>query len=462
MVRQEPRELAYDVLRNWQPQGRPATTDLDARLRDAELSPSARGLTTELVHGVIRRRATLDALLAPHSRRPLRQIEPELRVLLHLGIYQLAFLSGAPVYAMVDETVELAKRFRHPEWAGFVNALLRAVSGSLSDETLDHPGADALPLAGGAYRRLSRNCFPDPARDAGGYLAAAFSFPAWLVARWSDRYPVDELLRLGFWFNAPPILTLRANLLRTTREQMLQALHEAGVAAQALAHPEGVALKASAPVAALPGFADGWFAVQDESAMHAASLLAPRPGERVLDLCAAPGGKTAHLAACMQNSGSIVACDVSVERLRRVDENCRRLGATIVETQSISRDGTELPAGPFDAALVDAPCSNTGVLARRPEARWRLKPADIEELAALQRRLLQSALSRLRPGGRVVYSTCSIEPEENERVVASILTNAVVRLVAEHQHIPGRPGDGGYQALVQATGSGDAQETVAI
>ncbi|MGQ0633735.1 MAG: 16S rRNA (cytosine(967)-C(5))-methyltransferase RsmB [Planctomycetaceae bacterium] len=447
-----PRDLAYDVLCRWLPESASATAELESRLGLADFSPSERGLTKELVNGVIRRRATVDALLAAHSRRPLRQIEHGLQTLLHLGIYQLVFLSGAPAYAIVDETVELARRLGHEEWSGFANGILRAVARSVTDEVAHEPGRRAVPLTAGTYRLFDCDTFPDPDREPAGYFAVAFSFPAWLVGRWCKRYVFDELLRLGFWFNAPGHLTLRANTLCTSRENLLGALRSAGIDATPIGD-EGVRLASSGRITSLPGYDEGWFAVQDESALSAATLLAPRPGESVLDLCAAPGGKTTHLAALMQNDGKIVACDVSADRLARVDENCRRLRTTIVETRLVRRDSSDLPEGPFDTILLDAPCSNTGVLGKRPEVRWRLKPNEIEELAALQIRLLAAAAARLRPGGRLVYSTCSIEPEENERVVAAtVRAESGLEILEERQHVPGQPADGGYQALLRLAG----------
>lgn len=202
----------------------------------------------------------------------------------------------------------------------------------------------------------------------------------------------------------------------------------------------------------LPGFNEGWFVVQDESAQRAAELLAPQPGETVLDLCSAPGTKTTHLAELMRNEGRIIATDTGEQRLQRVVENCQRLGISIVETQLISQEGTDIPAGPFDAILIDAPCSNTGVLGKRPDARWRIQEDDLEELSRIQLRLLLAAASRLRPGGRIVYSTCSIEPEENSAVLeAASHFRTKVQLEIMNELIPGRPADGGFQSLLRSS-----------
>jgi 16S rRNA (cytosine967-C5)-methyltransferase len=187
--------------------------------------------------------------------------------------------------------------------------------------------------------------------------------------------------------------------------------------------------------------------------MHAGLLLAPQPGEQILDLCAAPGGKSAHLAELSGDKAVIIACDVSDRRLNRVRDNARRLKLQSVHTRLISRDGSDLPPGPFDAVLVDAPCTNTGVLARRPEARWRFSEQGQQELIVLQTRLLFEAIQRLRPGGRVVYSTCSIEPSENLGVVQAVMSSLPqLQLVQQSEHLPGQPADGAWQCLLRSPG----------
>ncbi len=450
---QNARELAFDVLCRGPQPGLYAAQQIERACSQAQLAVIERRLAHELVHGVIRRQATLDALLRPNVARPLAALEPPLRCLLQLGAYQLALLSGVPVHAAVHETVNVAKRRGHPRWAGFVNGVLRSLSRMLTAETSPQPAACAVPIGLGVYRVLKSAVFADPAHDPLGYVASAFSLPRWVVERWRLRFDVAEIIRIGFWFNAVGPLTLRCNRLRIDRDQLLAACAGAGIAVRPGARSEAVTIGQHARIEDLPGFAAGWFAVQDESAMSAAALLAPQPGERVLDLCAAPGGKTTHLAELMLNQGSILATDVSAERLARVAESAARLGLDIIEPRLVARDGSDIPLGPFDAVLVDAPCSNTGVLGKRPEARWRLKRADFQELPELQRRLVEAAADRLVCGGRLVYSTCSIDDAENERVVLAVLAaRPQLELVESRGHIPGQPGDGGYQALLRHKG----------
>jgi 16S rRNA (cytosine967-C5)-methyltransferase len=446
------REIAYDVLSRWQPRSPHAARLVDEWFARTELPASERALATELVHGIMRRRDTLSALLKPHINRPLAQVERGALTLLWLGAYQLAMLSGIPTYAVVNETTGLAKRVGKPQWTGFVNAVLRSLAREVTAEFTDAPAANAIPLGSGRFRIVQGNPFPDPAKDPLGYFVAAFSMPKWLAERWLSRASQSELMRLGFWFNTPAKLCLRVNTLQTTRERLLEAFHEAKIEARPGIDPEAIWLDETAFVQRLPRFEAGWFAVQDESAMAAARLLDPRPGQTVLDLCAAPGGKTMHLAGLMNNEGRILATDVDGERLRRVEESCRRLGASIVETRVVPRDGIDLANESFDRILVDVPCSNTGVLGKRPEVRWRLQHADIVELAGIQTRLLRAACEKLARSGRLVYSTCSIEPEENRAVVDAVIheRNDIV-LLKELHYTPGQPADGGYQALLQRT-----------
>lgn len=448
------RGIAFDVLSRHKQGGRFVSKLLDESLSSVpDFHSEDRRLAVELINGVVRRRATLDALITPHVARPRHRIEGELWTLLQLGTYQLAFLDAIPAYAAVNETVALAKAIGRRGWDGFANGVLRAVQSLLTDQSINEPAADALPRSDSRYRRMSRAVFPPPSTDAAGYVAEAFSFPRWLIERWQDRFDLSELCRLGFWFDQPSALSLRVNELKSTRDDLLAKLMADGVPARPASLPEAILLDGTLRIDSLPGFTAGLFTVQDESAMQAVDLLGPQSGETILDLCAAPGAKTTHLAERMKNTGSIIASDVRPERIQRINENCRRLGISIVKTALVSPDGQDLPGGPFDAVLVDVPCSNTGVLGKRPEARWRINAAQIAELTTQQKSLLVAACQRLKPAGRVVYSTCSIEPEENEQIVRQVLSEIPgVALVDERHHLPGKPADGGYQALLRLGG----------
>ena len=418
-----------------------------------------RPLLMELTNGIVRRRATLNSLIKSHLTRRRDQVEGRLWTLLQLGIYQLVFLSSIPAHAAIHETVELTKWMKQPRWSAFVNGVLRSAQRSLTNEFDSEPRSDAVPITNGKFRQFTGEVFPNPETAFADFFATAFSFPRWLSNRWNGRYQRDELIRMGFHFNDTPTTYLRVNSLKTIREDLLGRLAESKITAKSGGIDESIVLESTAALTNLPEFANGLFTIQDESAMAASRLLNPQPGETILDLCAAPGTKTTHIAELMKNQGAIVATDVSGQRLSAVRDNCRRLGLDIVETLLIDRDGTDIPRGPFDAILVDAPCSNTGVLGRRPEVRWRIELKDIVELAEIQSRLLDAAASRLKPSGRIVYSTCSIEPDECREVVRSLLSrNSRLSLAEELFHKPGNKADGGYQALITASALSRSRE----
>jgi 16S rRNA (cytosine967-C5)-methyltransferase len=373
---------------------------LDAALAERALSDRDSALATELVYGTLRWQRYLDWILAPHSRRPLDSLDTRARVALRVAAYQIAFLERVPAFAAVNDAVALAG----PKAGirGFVNAVLRSFA-----------------------RRGVREREPPLPRDPVEALATRCSFPTWLAARWIDRYRLADAEALMRAFNERPPLTLRANTLRVGRDALAERLAAGdGRKAEPTRYaPEGLILPhgGGAP-AAWPGFAAGEFVVQDEASMLVARLLEPRPGDVIVDACAAPGTKTTHLAQLMQNRGRIVALDPQPARLARVTEAAARLGATIVETRSgpVERLAPELRAV-CDAVLVDAPCSNLGVLRRNPEVKWRRRPEDITVAAERQREILAAAATMLKAGGRLVYATCSLEPEENDAVVEAFL-----------------------------------------
>lgn len=443
------REAALSVLEEHRVSGMWISDLLDRVFRESRLPANERGLATELACGVVRRQGTLDAVLKRLIARPADQVEQALWTILRLGVYQILMLDGIPLHAAVHETVELCKRAGRMRWSGFVNGVLRGATRLATDQFVSEPAADAVPIGINRHRKLLQPVFFEPDSDLPAYVAGAFSMPLWLVERWARRFPRTELLRICTWFNSPPPLLIRANSLCSSTETVLQAFQDSGVDARILDSTESIVVNGISRVDQLLGYAEGWFAVQDFSASQAAIRLDPQPGDSIWDVCAAPGGKTSHLAALMKNQGRVLATDIRSDRLETVHENASRLGATIVRTQLVDEEGFRLPEGPFDAILVDVPCSNTGVLGKRPEARWRITPEGMEALAHVQANLLGRALERLAPGGRLVYSTCSIEPAENQQIVEQVLKHfPKARLVDEVQFIPGEPGDGAFQALI--------------
>ncbi|MBI3029475.1 MAG: 16S rRNA (cytosine(967)-C(5))-methyltransferase RsmB [Candidatus Rokubacteria bacterium] len=372
---------------------------LDAALERAKLPARDRALATEIVYGTLRWQRRLDWILAPHSRRRLDRLDLWVRNLLRLTAYQLQFLSKVPAYAAVNDAVALAKRRAHGEAAPFVNAVLRS-----------------LTRSGGSP--------PPPPEDPVEDIATRLSFPSWLAHRWARRFGLDEAERLMTALDERPVVTIRANLLECTRAQLAQRLEdEEEVACSATTFaPEGLALEEPGPAFRFKAFKAGWFILQDEASILVSHLLGPKPGETVADVCAAPGTKTTHLAALMQNSGKVVAMDPHAARLKLVSRAAARLGVKIVECHG----GSAQALAPrfkdrFDRVLVDAPCSNLGVIRRHPDVKWRRAEADLPRLAEWQRAILDAAAPMCRAGGTLVYATCSLEPEENEGIILPFL-----------------------------------------
>jgi 16S rRNA (cytosine967-C5)-methyltransferase len=390
---QNPRAIAVRLL-----QRRPGSdyieAELDHALAQTQLSSADRHLCQELVYGILRWQATLDWLIARKTQN--RCQKPLLQILLQLGLYQIFWLERIPPHAAVHETVQLARESGLGPQAGFVNALLRGYLREFD-----------------ATRRLL-------AELKGSQPALGYSHPEWLAERWSKRWGPERAARLMQWDNTPPAVFARVNTLKTDSAGLLIQWSQEGVESEAVRRDwlqENLMfeLKAHPPLAGLPSFRQGLFYLQDPGTLLAARELDPRPGETVLDLCAAPGGKLTCLAQFMANQGQLLAYDNAPSRLKLVRENCARLGVTCV---SVFDPGS---AARCDRVLIDVPCSNTGVLRRRVDLRWRLRPEQLASLSATQSQLLAQGAALLRPGGRLVYSTCSLEPEENEEVVAQFL-----------------------------------------
>ncbi|MCP9851001.1 16S rRNA (cytosine(967)-C(5))-methyltransferase [Cyanobium sp. Morenito 9A2] len=430
----EARQLAWQVLLAVG-SGAYADAALERELLRHPLPPVDRALATELAYGSIRRRRELDGWLDALGKVPAARQPPKLRWLLHLGLYQLLHVDRVPASAAVSTTVELAKRGGLGRLAPVANGLLRSL-----------------------LRRLEAGEGLAPAPTPAGALALRQSLPDWLAAELLDWLPKERAEAFGAACNQPPPLDLRVNPLRSDRDSLLAAFAAAGVDAVPLPGlPQGLTLTSrSGDLRALPGFAEGHWCVQDRSAQLIAPLLDPQPGMRLLDACAAPGGKSTHLAELMGDQGEVWAVDRSGPRLRRVFANAERLGLGSI--QGLEADGLTLAhdrpelLGSFDGLLIDAPCSGLGTLARHADARWRLTPAAIPELVALQRHLLEALRSLLKPGGRLVYATCTVHPLENQGQLEGFLgRHPDWPLLSQLQTWPGPAGgDGFFAALLKA------------
>lgn len=364
-----------------------------------------RALATELAYGVTRQRLALDRELALRCSRPLAALEAPVRAALRLGLYQLRHTDRIPAYAAVAGAVDLARHHARPAAAGLVNAVLRRAAA-------DGPPAGSAPAgaAGGAGE--------DPAA-----LAADYSHPEWLVRRWLGRLGAADTRRLLAANNLRPAVTLRANRLRCSGAELAEELRRAGVGCRpGRLLPEAVTLEHGTPPARLAALLEGRCTVQGEASMLVGHLADPAPESLCLDVAAAPGGKATHLAERMGDHGAVVANDVSGPRADRCREAAQRLGLGCLRTHVA--DGRDLPRefdGRCDVVVADVPCSGLGALAGRADLRWRKREADIAALAALQAEILSAAGRCVKPGGRLVYSTCTTEPEENEEVVAGFL-----------------------------------------
>jgi 16S rRNA (cytosine967-C5)-methyltransferase len=413
---QNPRQIAARILQQRNRGGEFVEDLLERALADAQLSSADRGLCQEIVYGIVRWQSTLDWLIARKTGG--REQKSALQNLLRLGLYQIFWLDRIPDHAAVHETVELAKQNGFGPQAGFVNAILRGYLRE-ADET---------------RKLLADLKISNP--------AIGFSHPQWLVEKWRKQFGDEKTMQLLEWNNTPPKTFARANTLKADAGKLIEKWRDENVEYDFVRRdflgradlpvgqdaPQRVPtslenlvfeLKSHPPLNLLASFRDGWFYIQDPSTLLAPILLNAQPGETILDLCAAPGGKTTFIAQTMNNEGKIIANDISEERLKLIRGNCTRLGVTCVEPILFSALDSQ-PAT-FDRILVDAPCSNTGVMRRRVDLRWRISPEEITRLHKTQLDLLKLAATKLKPGGVLIYSTCSLEPEENSEAVKEFL-----------------------------------------
>ena len=447
------RKLAAGIVRGVLEGRGAARTHLERAAERDDLDGRALGLLTELVYGTLRRATTIDHLLALKVKQGLSKVEDDVLSQLQVGTYELLFLDRVHPAVTVSEAVEAVGR---PQVRGFVNGVLRAlgraIEGPADEPPAGVPSSRLLPGRESGWVVLREDLLPRREDHPARWLAVAGSLPQPLVARWIERLGEAGALELVRAQNAPPPVCLRVNPLRGDREALLEALEAAEVKATPGEVPGSILLGASLGEGGHEALWAGTATVQDLTAMQVAPFVDPQPGERVLDLCAAPGGKTTHLAELMRDEGAVWATDIEQDRLDRVDSAVSRLGLTSVQTHLADpadpRPGDEVD---FDRVLVDVPCSNTGVMRRRVELRHRLDALDTGELHTLQDRLLRRAVELVKPGGVVVYSTCSIEPDENQdRVQALLAERDDLSLDAERVTLPSvGGGDGGYVARIR-------------
>jgi 16S rRNA (cytosine967-C5)-methyltransferase len=367
-----------------------------------------RALTADVVTGTLRWRRSLDHLIEHFATRSLTKLDADVVVILRLSLYQLLHLTRVPASAVVDDAVDLTRLARKPSATGFVNAVLRSTLRQKNKLPLPpRPGSDTSPAGA------------TPDAEALAYLGITHSHPDWLVARWFERYGFDATERWVRFNNEPPRLTLRVNRLRATREEARRVLEADGVETEpTAAAPDGLVVTAGNPLRRVP---DGLFFVQDEASQLVAVAAGTTPGEMVLDLCASPGGKTTAMAAAMTDRGVIVASDLRSKRIRLLHDTVRLSGSRHTHVVQVPGRGPLPFNAVFDCVLVDAPCSGLGTIRRDPDIRWRRREDDLATMAEGQIELLERAAGAVAPAGRLVYATCSSEPEENEQVVQRFL-----------------------------------------
>jgi 16S rRNA (cytosine967-C5)-methyltransferase len=396
------RTKALEILIRWAKRGSPLDPLFDAMVLEAPLLTDLdKAFVREVVYGVLRWQGKLDWIISVYSHIKPHRMERAVITLLRMGAYQLLFMDRVPPRAAVDESVKLAKGIKKADAAPFINSILRGIAEGRKE--VSYPDLQTNPL---------------------DHIATLYSHPLWMVRRWVDQLGTEETIALCQADNQIPPFTVRVNTLKGSREEVMDQLRDEKIGATPTPFsPLGLVIPDPPPLTTWGLLQGGWLQVQDEAAQLVSMLLAPQPGERVLDVCAAPGGKTTHLAQVMEDRGEIVAMDVSQTKLELLQENCRRLGITIVK--ALAQDAATsppFPPGSFDRVLVDVPCTGFGTLRRNPDGKWRLKEADIPRLQQLQRTILTQAATMVKRAGVLVYSTCTMTPEENEGVIEAFLS----------------------------------------
>ncbi|WP_083606647.1 MULTISPECIES: 16S rRNA (cytosine(967)-C(5))-methyltransferase RsmB [Paenibacillus] len=396
------REVALDILVRVEQQGAYSNLLLNSSLQKSTLGREDTGLATELVYGSISRLITLDYVLNGFVSKGIAKLEPWVRNLLRLSLYQIMYLDRVPSHAAVNEAVNIAKKRGHQGISGMVNGVLRSVL-----------RAGELPVLPGNLSREER-------------ISVLHSHPLWMVKQWAAQYGLDAAEAMCAANNEPPASSVRVNLTMISRDALLAQMVEAGLeASPSQLSPYGIIIKGGGNLALSSWYRDGYLSVQDESSMLVAEAVAPGPGMRVLDCCAAPGGKSAHMAELMKDEGFIYANDLHPHKAQLIEDQAKRLGLDSIGTGSSDalQLGQKFEPESFDRILLDAPCSGLGVIRRKPDLKWRKQPQDVSSVAALQAELLQSVSGLLKPGGILVYSTCTTEQAENSRIVAEFLKN---------------------------------------
>jgi 16S rRNA (cytosine967-C5)-methyltransferase len=445
------RTIAIEVLDRCDPKKNYAGPILDKLLHKT----GQRQRATDLVFGTIRNRRAIDTVIATFSGCPLERVSEKLLNIVRVAVYELIYTPATEEYSVVNEAVENAKAVMGKKQVGFVNAVLREIARHLANRRIQLSRGDAertLPQTPATGCEFDTCFLPDRGTSIADYLSVVFSLPKWLVTDWLGEFGEELTRQICFASHRRPSIYVRPNPLKTTTQELADKLNKDSIDAEII---EGTMIRLKSPKAVrnLPGFAEGEFTVQDITASQAVRFLKPQPDWTILDLCAAPGVKTTQLAEAAGDSATIIATDIDSRRLEMIKENIARLGTNSVSAIAYANlKSVVAEIGPFDAVLLDVPCSNTGVLAKRVEARYRVNPKALGKLTKIQGGLLSTAAEMARPQGKICYSTCSIQKGENGDLVGDFLKkNHGFELESEKLTLPSAEGsdrDGGYTAIL--------------
>ncbi len=412
---------------------------------------------TDLVFGTVRNRRAIDMVLGSIADTPAKRISPLLVNIVRLGIYELVYRPETPEYSIINSAAQNTKTVAATKQVGFVNAVLRKIASRIRkrEVLISHENVRSiLPGNDGIGCQFDRRILPDPEKQPDAYYNIAYSIPRWLISEWLDQYGIEKIKQICIASNRRSSTYLRPNIIKTTAYGLAELFSAARIQFAITPDEQMLRLKQPGNITALPGFDIGLFTVQDSSASRVIRALEPQRGWRILDICAAPGTKTTQLAELTDDKAEIFATDIDPARLEKVKQNAQRLGlssiALVDYAELYNLTGQQ---GLFDAVLVDVPCSNTGVMAKRPEVRLRIKQKAIEKLMQTQAELLKTAVDLVKPGGKICYSTCSILKAENQQQIQNFLaeTNGL-QLVSEQLLLPADgefDHDGGYYAILK-------------
>jgi 16S rRNA (cytosine967-C5)-methyltransferase len=424
--------------------------------RNIDRTPE-RSFVTDMVFGVIRNRLCLDNIIFRVSDVTIDRVSRELVNILRMGLYELVYCPDREVYAVVSETMKQTDQMSEKQ-KGFVNAILRKACRLIAERSVRlaiAPAKMTVPVTHEKGCRFSIDVLADPAQEPVAYLSEAFSLPRWLVERWIDSFGFKDAMGICFGSNRRPSIYIRPNTLKGSGMSLFQRFCKEEIDCEMIIN-EGLLLqtRGGRPIEKLPGYAEGLFSVQDITSSEAVRMMGLQPGWRVLDLCAAPGGKTIQMAEVMGDAGEIYATDIDAARLQLVTAGVERMQVNSVKVIPYAEVAAIAAGfGGFDAVLLDVPCSNTGVMARRCEVRYRLTSHQIDSLVKMQRNILAGAATLVRPGGRICYSTCSIDNAENHDMVAGFMEErGDFELAAEKLTMPTASRidrDGGYVAVLR-------------